>query len=86
MWMVRAIRQLPLPLLSIEDDEFAGIAGMDVSLQSIYRDLSSMKGRGYPFIMDGTGLIIFRPKDKPEGILQDLFEADNLFESTNLEC
>ncbi|MBN1235686.1 MAG: SpoIIE family protein phosphatase [Methanotrichaceae archaeon] len=67
------------------DDEFAGIAGMDVSLYSIYSDLSSIKGRGYPFIMDSSGLIIYRPKNKPESGLKDLFVTDNFFESTNPE-
>ena len=67
------------------DDVFAGIAGMDVSLYPIYSDLSSLKGRGYPFIMDSSGLIIYRPKNKPENDLKDLFVADNLFESTNPE-
>jgi phosphoserine phosphatase RsbU/P len=66
-------------------DEFAGIAGMDVSLDPIYSDLSSLKGRGYPFIMDSSGLIIYRPKNKPENDLKDLFVADNLLESTNIE-
>ena len=66
-------------------DEFAGIAGMDVSLSPIYSDLSSLKGRGYPFIMDSAGLIIYRPKNKPENDLNDLFVTDNLFESTNSE-
>ena len=66
-------------------DEFAGIAGMDVSLNPIYGDLSSQKGRGYPFIMDSSGLIIIRPKNKPGNDLKDLFVADNLFESTNHE-
>ncbi len=67
------------------DDEFAGIAGMDVSLYSMYSDLSSMKGRGYPFIMDLSGLIIYRPKNKPENDLKDIFVTDNLIESTNPE-
>ncbi|MHB8120429.1 MAG: SpoIIE family protein phosphatase [Methanothrix sp.] len=67
------------------DDEFAGIAGMDVSLYPIYSDLSSLKGRGYPFIMDSSGLIIYRPKNKPENDLKDLFVTDNFFESTNIE-
>ncbi|MCX6673605.1 MAG: SpoIIE family protein phosphatase [Methanothrix sp.] len=66
-------------------DEFAGIAGMDVSLYPIYSDLSSMKGRGYPFIIDASGLIIYRPKNKPQGGLNEIFEADNLFESTSSE-
>ncbi len=67
------------------NDVFAGIAGMDVSLYPIYSDLSSLKGRGYPFIMDSSGLIIYRPKNKPENDLKDLFVTDNLFESTNPE-
>ncbi|MFZ2473347.1 MAG: SpoIIE family protein phosphatase [Methanothrix sp.] len=66
-------------------DEFAGIAGMDVSLYPIYGDLSSMRGRGYPFIMDASGLIIYRPEIKPEGGLNEIFEADNLFKSTSSE-
>jgi len=66
-------------------DEFAGIAGMEVSMYPIYSDLSSMKGRGYPFIVDASGLIIYRPKNKPQGGLNDIFEADNLFESTSTE-
>lgn len=65
--------------------EFAGIAGMDVSLYPIYSELSSMKGRGYPFIIDASGLIIYLPKNKPEGGLIELFDADNLLESTNPE-
>jgi sigma-B regulation protein RsbU (phosphoserine phosphatase) len=65
-------------------DEFGGIAGMDISLQSIYEDMSSMKGRGLPFLVDGTGHIVFRPKVKPEGILQDVFESDNLSDSDDI--
>ena len=63
--------------------EFAGIAGMDLSVESIYRDLSSMKGRGYPFIIDGNGLIINRPADKPEAALKAIFEVDNLHEAAS---
>jgi sigma-B regulation protein RsbU (phosphoserine phosphatase) len=44
-----------------------------------------MKGRGYPFIMDSSGLIIYRPRNKPENDLKDLFVTDNFFESTNPE-
>ena len=66
-------------------DEFAGIAGMDVSLYPIYNDLTSMRGRGYPFIIDASGLTIYRPKNKPEGGINEIFEADNLLESTSLE-
>jgi phosphoserine phosphatase RsbU/P len=67
-------------------DEFSGIAGMDVSLQTIYEDLSSMKGRGSPFLIDGAGQIVFRPKAKPEGILQDIFELDNLSDSSDIDA
>jgi sigma-B regulation protein RsbU (phosphoserine phosphatase) len=66
-------------------DVFAGIAGMDVSLYPIYSDLSSLQGRGYPFIMDSSGLIIYRSKNKPENDLKELFVTDNLFESNNPE-
>jgi len=61
--------------------EFAGIAGTDVYLYPIYSDLSSLKGRAYPFIMDSSGLIIYKPKNKPENDLKNLFASDNLLES-----
>ncbi|MCX6669432.1 MAG: SpoIIE family protein phosphatase, partial [Methanothrix sp.] len=61
--------------------EFTGIAGMDVSLESIYKDLSSMKGRGYPFLIDGTGRVVSRPGAKPGDALKSLFESDNLSEA-----
>lgn len=64
---------------------FAGIAGMDVSLYSIYSDLSSLQGRGYPFIMNLSGLIVYRSDNKPENDLKELFVTDNLFESSNPE-
>jgi sigma-B regulation protein RsbU (phosphoserine phosphatase) len=67
------------------NNKFAGIAGMDVSLYPIYSDLSSLKGRGYPFIINSSGLIIYRSNDKPENDLKDLFITDNLFESSNPE-
>ncbi|MDD4162662.1 MAG: SpoIIE family protein phosphatase [Methanothrix sp.] len=66
-------------------DEFSGIAGMDVSLYPIYNDLSSMRGRGYPFIIDLSGQIVYQPETKPEGGLNEIFEADNIFESTSSE-
>ncbi|MDD4448706.1 MAG: SpoIIE family protein phosphatase [Methanothrix sp.] len=66
-------------------DVFAGIAGMDVSLYPIYSDLSSLQGRGYPFIIDSSGLIIYRAKNKPENDLKELFVTDNLIESNNPE-
>ncbi len=67
------------------NDVFAGIAGMDISLYPIYSDMSSLRGRGYPFIMDPSGLIIYRSKNKPDNDLKELFVTDNLFESTNPE-
>ena len=63
--------------------EFAGIAGMDLSIESIYRDLSSMEGRGYPFIIDGNGLIIFRPVGRQEAALKAIFEVENLNEAAS---
>jgi len=65
--------------------QFAGIAGMDVALSPIYQDLSSMKGRGYPFIADSSGMIIYRPENNPEGGLNEIFEAESLFSSANSE-
>ncbi|HPT37390.1 MAG TPA: cache domain-containing protein, partial [Methanothrix sp.] len=67
------------------DGEFTGIAGMDVSLDPIFDDLSSLKGRGYPFIVDSSGLIIYRPKNKPENRLRDLFASENLIKSDDAE-
>jgi sigma-B regulation protein RsbU (phosphoserine phosphatase) len=62
--------------------EFIGIAGMDVSMQSIYLDLTSIRGRGYPFIIDGTRKILFRPASRPEGALRNLFQSDNLSDAS----
>ncbi|MDM7939011.1 MAG: SpoIIE family protein phosphatase [Methanothrix sp.] len=63
--------------------EFVGIVGMDVSLKSIDADLSSMKGRGYPFVVDSSGRIILQPSAKPEGSLRELFASDNLTEANS---
>jgi sigma-B regulation protein RsbU (phosphoserine phosphatase) len=67
------------------NSEFGGIAGMDVSLGPIFDDLSSLKGRGYPFIIDPSGTIIYRPKTKPENRLRDLFASENLIKSADVE-
>ncbi|MGV8174416.1 MAG: SpoIIE family protein phosphatase [Methanothrix sp.] len=67
------------------DGKFAGIAGTDVSLYQIYSDLSSLKGRGYPFIMDSSGLIIYKPKNRPENNLKRLFASDSFLDSTDSE-
>ena len=66
--------------------EFAGISGMDISLGPIYRDLSSIGGRGYPFIVDGSGRIIMMPEAKPEESLKGLFESDSLSEANSSEA
>ncbi len=66
-----------------QSNGFTGIAGMDVSLESLYKDLSSMKSRGYPFIVDGYGKIVSRPAAKPGDALKELFESDNLSESSS---
>ncbi|MDM7934854.1 MAG: SpoIIE family protein phosphatase [Methanothrix sp.] len=65
--------------------KFAGIAGMEVSLVSIYKDMDSMKGRGYPFLIDGTGRVVIKPKARPDGSLRYLFEAENLSEADILD-
>ena len=67
------------------NNEFAGIAGMDVSLYPIFSDLSILKGRGYPFIVDSSGLVVYRPRNKPVSDLKDLFASDNLLESADSE-
>ena len=64
-------------------DQFVGIAGMDVSLESILKDLTSISGRGYPFLLDGGGKLVFGPRAKPDGAVKELFATDNLSEQTN---
>lgn len=66
-------------------NQFAGVAGMDISLYPVYSDLSSLNGRGFPFIIDSTGLIIYRPKIEQESYLNSLFASDNLLESADPE-
>lgn len=66
-------------------NQFAGVAGMDISLYPVYSDISSLNGRGFPFIIDSTGLIIYRPKIKQESYLNSLFASDNLLESADPE-
>ena len=65
--------------------KFAGIAGMDIPLYPIYSDLTSLRGRGFPFIIDSKGLILYRPKVKPESYLNNLFASDNFVESADPE-
>lgn len=68
-----------------QQGEFMGIMGMDVSIEPIFVDLSTMKGRGYPFIIDRTGLIVARPKNKPDEPLNMIFGSENLSEATSSE-
>ncbi len=65
--------------------QFAGIAGMEISLFQIYRDLSSMRGRGYPFIADSSGSIIYRPDRNPSGGLNEILGAERLQDSDSSE-
>jgi sigma-B regulation protein RsbU (phosphoserine phosphatase) len=62
-----------------------GVAAMNVSLSSISRDLSSQIGRGYPFIIDDSGLVVMRSSDNPRGGLDHLFDNDNFYESNSSE-
>ena len=62
--------------------KLAAIAGMDLSIEPIYTDLSSMKGRSYPFIINK------RPDNqpaavRPEAAIKAIFEADNLNEAAS---
>ncbi len=67
------------------EEEFFGVAVMDVSLESFYNDLSTMGGRGYPFIIDRSGNIIMRPKSRTADVMDGLFASDNLSEVSNSE-
>jgi sigma-B regulation protein RsbU (phosphoserine phosphatase) len=66
-------------------EKFFGVAVMEVSLESLYSDLSAVGGRGYPFIMDRSGSIIMRPKSRPTGVMSGLFASDNLSERNSSE-
>ena len=65
--------------------EFFGIMGMDVYLEPLYRDISSIGGRGYPFVINDSGSIILRPMELPGGSMNDLFASDSLAEINNSE-
>lgn len=67
-------------------DEFIGVSGMEVSLKSLYSDLSTTGGRGYPFILDGSGMIIMRPQSRSELIADSLFTSENLSEANSPEA
>ena len=66
-------------------EEFFGVTVMEVSLESLYSDLSTMGGRGYPFVIDRSGSIIMRPKSRPADVMDGLFASDNLSEINNSE-
>jgi len=78
-------RMMTITTPFFREGDFAGIMGMDVSIESIFTDLSTMKGRGYPFIIDSTGLIVARPKNKPDEPLNIIFGSENLSEATSPE-
>jgi sigma-B regulation protein RsbU (phosphoserine phosphatase) len=48
-------------------------------------DLNSLKFRGYPFIVDGSGKIILSRLDKPSGSLKDLFKSENIMQANSSE-
>lgn len=65
--------------------DFFGVAGLDVSLKPVEDDLNSLKFRGYPFIVDGSGKIILSRLDKPSGSLKDLFKSENIMQANSSE-
>jgi phosphoserine phosphatase RsbU/P len=90
LWTGPYLDENGFPVITIttpiyRDKEFAGISGMDISLGPIYADLSSISGRGYPFIVDGSGRVVMMPRAKPEGSLKNLFESDGLSEANGSE-
>jgi sigma-B regulation protein RsbU (phosphoserine phosphatase) len=78
-------RMMTITTPFFREGEFAGIMGMDVSIESIFTDLSMMRGRGYPFIIDGTGLIVARSNNKPDEPLNIIFGSENLSEAASPE-
>lgn len=62
-----------------------GVVGMNISLASIYGDLSSQGGRGYPFIVDDSGAVVMRSPASPRGELVHLFDSGNFYESNSSE-
>jgi len=78
-------RMMTITTPFFREGEFMGVMGMDVSIESIFMDLSTMRGRGYPFIIDSTGLIVARPKNKPNEPLNIIFGSENLSQATSAE-
>ena len=66
-------------------DQMFGVAGMNISLVSVYNDLTTLGGRGYPFIIDQSGSVLMRPSASPRGQLVHLFDSENFYESNSSE-
>ena len=66
-------------------DRMFGVAGMNVSLASVYSDLTSLGGRGYPFIIDESGSVVMLSSASPRGQLVHLFDSENFYESNSSE-
>ena len=66
-------------------DQMFGVAGMNVSLVSVYNDLTTLGGRGYPFIIDQSGSVLMRSSASPRGQLVHLFDSENFYESNSSE-
>lgn len=61
-----------------------GVLGTDVSISSIYSDLSSLRVRGYPFVIDSKGSIVMMPKVKRGDTPWDsLLVSGSLFNSVS---
>jgi sigma-B regulation protein RsbU (phosphoserine phosphatase) len=58
---------------------------MNISLVSVYSDLTALGGRGYPFIIDQSGFVLMRPSPSPRGQLVHLFDSENFYESNSSE-
>jgi len=67
------------------NEDFFGVAGLDLSLKAIEDDLNSLKFRGYPFILDGSGKIIISRQERPYGSLKDLFKSENIMQVNSSE-
>ena len=62
-----------------------GVAGMNISLASVYNDLTTLGGRGYAFIIDESGSVVMRSSVSPRGQLVHLFDSENFYESNSSE-
>ncbi|OPY48568.1 MAG: Stage II sporulation protein E (SpoIIE) [Methanosaeta sp. PtaU1.Bin060] len=69
-----------------QGDDFFGVVRMDISLETLSQDLSSMKGRGYPFIIDSSGRFVMRPQTKPTGAIKPLLDSESLMDANSTEA